>query len=169
MRGRRGCLRAGGHIFRTLTGNRRPVASNRARTSDDLFVPGNVARDMPDHVAAALFNALQVPVDKRTPSMAALRDQLAAAPAVTELINEDRLAAKKPPEPAVLLEDEEEPDEEERPVSRKGRNVKVAILVVAGVFVVLLLVAFAVLFLLFPDILEWVERNPPSPPPPFPQ
>ena len=139
-------------IFRTLTGNPPPVASNRARTSDDLFVPGNVARDMPDHVAAALFNALQVPVDKRTPSMAALRDQLAAAPAVTELINEDRLAAKKPPEPAVLLEDEEEPDEEERPVSRKGRNVKVAILVVAGVFVVLLLVAFAVLFLLFPDI-----------------
>ena len=139
-------------IFRTLTGNPPPVASNRARTSDDLFVPGNVARDMPDHVAAALFNALQVPVDKRTPSMAALRDQLAAAPAVTELINEDRLAAKKPPEPAVLLEDEEEPDEEERPVSRKGRNVKVAILVVAGVFVVLLLLAFAVLFLLFPDI-----------------
>lgn len=47
-------------IFRTLTGNPPPVASNRARTSDDLFVPGNVARDMPDHVAAALFNALQV-------------------------------------------------------------------------------------------------------------
>ena len=34
--------------FCPLTGNSPPVVSNRARTSDNLSVPGNVARNMPD-------------------------------------------------------------------------------------------------------------------------
>lgn len=60
----RGCRRAGepaglaAASFRTLTGNPPPAGPNRARISDNLFVPGNVARNVPDHVMAALFNAL---------------------------------------------------------------------------------------------------------------
>lgn len=142
-------------IFRALTGNPPPLASTRARSSDDLFVPADIARDMPDHVAAALFNALQVPVEKRTPTVTALRDQLAAAPAVTQLINEEKLEPKRPAPPPVVVEKEEEPeeeDEDDRPSSNKSRNVKVALLIVAGVFVVLMLVAFAVLFMVFPEL-----------------
>lgn len=142
-------------IFRALTGNPPPLASTRARSSDDLFVPADIARDMPDHVAAALFNALQVPVEKRTPTVTALRDQLAAAPAVTQLINEEKLEPKRPVPPPMVVEKEEEPEEEDEdvpPSSNKSRNVKVALLIVAGVFVVLMLVAFAVLFMVFPEL-----------------
>ena len=41
-------------IFRTLTGNPPPDGSRRAKDSNDLFVPNNVAAELPDYVAAAL-------------------------------------------------------------------------------------------------------------------
>ena len=142
-------------IFRTLTGNPPPAGPNRSKDSNDLFVPANVARDLPDHVAAALFNALQVQPEKRTPSIAAFRDQLAAAPAVTELMKEE--AAAPPPPPPVV-----EPEEEDEKPKKKNNRVKVAVLIVAAVFVLLLLLAFTVLMMVFPEIFGGKENSTPE-------
>ena len=146
-------------IFRTLTGNPPPVGSSRSKESNDLFVPASVARDLPDHVAAALFNALQVSPERRTSSMAAFRDQLAAAPAVTELMREET-AAPPPPPPPPAAEPEEE--EEERRPRKKNNRVKVAVLIVAAVFVLLLLLAFTVLLVAFPEIFQGKDTSLPE-------
>lgn len=145
-------------IFRTLTGNPPPAGPNRSLDSNDLFVPANVARDLPDHVAAALFNALQVPQEKRTPTMAAFRDQLAAAPAVTELMREEPVAPPPAPTPVPPAEPEEDEEEEEKP-RKKNNRVKVAVLIVAAVFVLLLLLAFTVLMMVFPEIFGGGEQS----------
>ena len=143
-------------IFRTLTGNPPPAGPNRSKDSNDLFVPANVARELPDHVAAALFNALQVQPEKRTTSMAAFRDQLAAAPAVTELMREEPTAPPPPPPSPVELEDDDE--EEDRP-KKKNNRTKIAVLIVAAVFVLLLLLAFTVLLVAFPEIFRGKEGS----------
>ena len=115
-------------IFRTVTGNPPPEGPARAKNSADLFVPADVADSLPDNVAVALFNGLQVDPESRTASMAALRDQLSAAPAVSAL--------RQDPQP-------EEP--EEKP---KNPRTKYAVLIVVAVFVVLLLFAGGVLLIL---------------------
>lgn len=129
-------------LFRTLTGNPPPDGASRAKNSSDLFVPADVAKELPDHVAAALFGALQVEAEKRTPTITAFRDELAAAPSVTALIEDD-----KPAEP------EEADSAEEPPVKPKNPHTKYAILIVVCVFVFLLLAAGAVILLLFPDLI----------------
>ncbi len=128
-------------IFRTLTGNPPPEGPSRSRTSSDLFVPSDVAETLPENVAAALFNALQVDVDKRTASIAAFRDQLSAAPAVSALLQDERRA----PEP-----EEEEPAPEEP--KKKNKSTKYAVLIVVAVFVVLVLIAGGVLLALYPTL-----------------
>lgn len=137
-------------IFRTLTGNPPPPASSRSKTSNDLFVPADVARDLPDHVAAALFNALQVSTEKRTGSIAVFRDKIAAAPAVTELLKDEK--------PVLVVEDEEEdvlsPKREKYPPKKKSSRGKIAFLIVVAVFILLSLLAFGVIMVLFPDILK---------------
>ncbi len=136
-------------VFRTLTGNPPPPAARRNPVGSDLFVPADVARELPDHVAAALFNALQVQPEKRTASVAAFRDQLSAAPAVTELLREEKEAVR--PAPPVHIEEKEA--EEKKPPEKKGMSRgKIAALIVAAVFILLLLVAFAVLLVVFPEI-----------------
>ncbi len=132
-------------IFRTLTGNPPPEGPSRSRNSSDLLVPSEVAETLPENVAAALFNALQVDVDKRTPSIAAFRDQLSAAPAVSALLQDEKNApAATEPEP------EDEP-EEPKPKA-KNKTTKYAVLIVVSVFVVLVLVAGGVLLALYPTL-----------------
>lgn len=134
-------------IFRTLTGNPPPDGSRRAKDSNDLFVPNNVAAELPDYVAAALFNALQADPEKRTHTMEQLRDQLSTAPAVSAMREDDRRQTEAAASAAV--EEPEEDDAEETP--KKSSRTKYAILIVAAVFILLLLLAGTVLLLLFPD------------------
>ena len=137
-------------IFRTLTGSPPPEGSRRAQDSNDLFVPTDVAQSLPDYVAAALFNALQVNPGKRIPTMQQFRDQLATAPAVSAMRADEQRQAVGRPAPA----EPEEPEEEEAlPPKKKDNRVKYALLIVLAVFIVLLLFAGTVLLLLFPDLL----------------
>ncbi len=136
-------------IFRSLTGNPPPEGSRRAKDSNDLFVPTDVAQALPDYVAAALFNALQVDPEKRTASVQQLRDQLATAPAVSAMRKDDEQQTQVWAAAAAVSE-EEEPEEEEPP--KKDNRVKYALLIVLAVFIVLLLLAGTVLLLMFPDL-----------------
>lgn len=145
-------------IFRTLTGNPPPDGASRAKNSSDLFVPAEVAKELPDHVAAALFNALQVLPDKRTASIQQFRDQLSAAPAVTALIEAEGAAQQPPAE-------EEEP---EPPAKPKNKRTKYVLLIVLAAFIVMLLAAGAVILLLFPDLLKGGETSSIISAPPIP-
>lgn len=133
-------------IFRTLVGNPPPDGAARSRDCRDLLVPANAAKELPDHVAAALFNALQPDLDRRTGTIAALRDQLSAAPAVTALLNDEKPAAAPPAE---VAEEPEEVEDEDKSAGK--RRAGYAIAIVAGVLIVLVLIAGAILYMLFPN------------------
>ncbi|MBQ4332211.1 MAG: PASTA domain-containing protein [Clostridia bacterium] len=75
-------------IFRTVTGNEPPAGDNRAKNSDDLFMPAEVAEELTQPVCVALFNALQVLPENRTATIAELRDQLSVTPTVSALVDE---------------------------------------------------------------------------------
>lgn len=135
-------------VFRVLTGNPPPDSTSRTRNSSDLYVPADVAKTLPDHVAAALFNALQILPDKRTSSIAAFRDQLTAAPAVTALLQDEAPAQGKSAETNRKAAESTEKTPEP---PKKKKNGKYILLVALAVFIVLLLIAGAVL-LLFPDL-----------------
>lgn len=124
-------------IFRTVTGNPPPDGAARAKDSNDLFVPADVAAKIPEHVAAALFHALQVNPDQRTPSVEQFRDQLAVDPEVA----------------ALRAESESKPSVPEPPAKPKNNRLKLALIISASAFVVLLVLAGIVLLLLFPDAL----------------
>lgn len=118
-------------LFRVLTGNPPPDGMSR-KNSSDLFVPTDVAKELPDFVKKALFKGLQVPLDARLQTVEELRDILSATAAVAELRKDE--------------EDEELPEEtEERPRSGK----KTALWIVGIVFVLLLIVVGVGVFLLF--------------------
>ena len=136
-------------VFRVLTGNPPPDSTSRTRNSSDLYVPADVAKTLPDHVAAALFNALQISPDKRTSSIAAFRDQLTAAPAVTALLQDEAPAQGKSAETNRKAAESTEKTPEP---PKKKKNGKYILLVALAVFIVLLLIAGAVLLLLFPDL-----------------
>ena len=115
-------------LFRVLTGN--PPSDGIARkTTADLFVPTEVAKELPDCVKKALFKGLQVPFDKRLQSVEELRDILSATPAVAELRKDEEMSDEL---------------EEEETSSRKT-----AWFIVLGVFAALLLIAVVGVFLLF--------------------
>lgn len=75
-------------LLSTVTGNELPAGDNRAKNSDDLFMSAEVAQELTQPVCAALFNALLVPSESRTATVAALRDQLATTPNVAALVTE---------------------------------------------------------------------------------
>lgn len=127
-------------IFCVLTGNPPPEGSHRAQDSNDLFVPSDVAKELPDYIAAALFNALQVNPEQRTRSVEQFRDQLSTAPAVSRLREDE----KESPE-------DEEPESELPPVKKNSRF-KYAALIVLSVFIFLLLLAGMVLLWMFPNL-----------------
>jgi flagellar basal body-associated protein FliL len=132
-------------IFRTLTGNPPPDAPARVRDGGDLLVPADVAEKLPDHVAVALFNALQVNPANRTRSMKDFRDKLAEAPAISAM--RDTGAEVKDPAPAK----EKEAEKKTKPGKKKSNRGKYALLIVLCSFVMLLLIAGVVIFTLFPD------------------
>lgn len=142
-------------VFRALTGNPPPESTARARNSGDLYVPADVAKTLPEHVAMALFNALQLQPDKRTPTIAAFRDQLSAAPAVSALLRDDGKPAEKQPEEAPAPAPRRAA---EKPAKKKG-NGKYILLAALAVFIVLLLAAGMVILLMFPDLLTGGEES----------
>lgn len=124
-------------LFRVLTGNPPSDASARASGGNDLFVPAAVAEELPDQVAICLFNGLQVAVDKRTASVEALQEGLTTSAAVANLRDEE----------AVEVPEVEEATEKDPKSNRK----KIIILVAVGVFLLLALLGFAIIYLLFPQ------------------
>ncbi len=115
-------------IFCALTGTTPPEAPRRARGSQDLFLPAEVAEQLPESVGLALFNALQPDVDKRLATVEELRAALSAEPAVN-----------------ALLEDQ---DAEESPENKKKSRYPLYIGIT--VFAVLAILAGIVLTILFP-------------------
>lgn len=131
-------------IFRTLTGNPPPEGSKRAKDSNDLFVPSDVAAELPDHIASALFNALQINPESRTRSVALFRDQLSTAPAVSAM-RQDGKAEEKAVADAGKDKPETKPE-------KKDDRLKFTLLIVLIVFIFLLLAASITLLLLFPHV-----------------
>ncbi len=118
-------------IFTTLTGNVPPEAPRRAHGSQDLFLPAEVADDLPEGVGLALFNALQPDQTKRLQTVEELRGALSAEPAVN-----------------ALLEDAEQELAEEQPPKKKNRY---PLYIGISVFVVLAVLAGILLCILFPQ------------------
>lgn len=118
-------------IFTALTGNVPPEAPRRAHGSQDLFLPAEVADELPEGVGLALFNALQTDPQKRLQSVEELRSELSAEPAVN-----------------ALLEDAEQEIAEEQPKQKKNRY---PLYIGISVFVVLAVLAGILLCILFPQ------------------
>lgn len=125
-------------IFRTLVGNPPPDGEARPKTNSDLTVPAEVAEELPPHVAAALFHALQPSAEKRMTTIAELRDRLAEAPAVAALLEDPDLTAA----------DAEEEEEEEAP---RSRRTLFAVLITVGIIALLVVLAVVLLHNLFSD------------------
>lgn len=140
-------------IFRTLVGNPPPDGETRPKANSDLTVPAEVAEQLPPHVAAALFDALQPSVERRTISVAALRDRLAEAPAVAALLDDEEEAAPAPA-PEEDTAPEEGDEEEEEVEEEKSHRTLYAVLLTSGVIVLLAVLAVVVLFILFPDLMH---------------
>ena len=75
-------------IFYTVTGTEPPAGDKRAKNSDDLFMSAEVADELTQPVCVALFNALQVYPERRTATLALLRDELSVTPKVSALVDE---------------------------------------------------------------------------------
>lgn len=136
-------------LFRTLTGNPPPEGSKRAKDSNDLLVPANVAKELPDYVAAALFNALQVNPDNRTRNIASLRDSLSTGPAVSSILDDKE---QKGGEAPVHTEETDQKGDEGKN-GKKGKNKKYVALIVVIILLILALFG-AILFLLNPDMFK---------------
>ena len=133
-------------IFRIITGNPPPDGPSRTKNAGELFVPAEVADELPEHVAVALFNALQVLPENRTKNIEQFRDQLCTAPSVTALLQDE------PPAVVVAAEDSDTDDADPKD-KKKNKKTKYYVLIVAAVFLVLLLIAGAVILLLFPKLI----------------
>ena len=128
-------------IFRTLTEIRhlRDLAVHRIQR---FICPNRRRKELPDYIAAALFNALQVN-RKQTAFYRALPRSASTAPAVSRL-REDEKPDMPDPEP--------EPTDDQSPQKKESRY-KYAVLIVLSVFIFLLLLAGTVLLLIFPDLI----------------
>lgn len=125
-------------IFRTLVGNPPPDGQTRPKTNSDLTVPADVAEELPPHVAAALFSALQPSVEKRMASIAELRDRLSEAPAVAALLDDEADTAPV---------DEEEEEYEDEP---RSHRTLFAVLIAIGVIAAMVVLAAVLLKHMFP-------------------
>ena len=119
-------------IFRTVTGTEPPAGDNRAKNSDDLFMSAEVAEELTQPVCVALFNALQVLPERRTATLAVLRDELAVTPKVSALVDE-------------AAEDMAQEDESETEEGGKGGLiamliVSLSLLLIAVIVIVVMLV-----------------------------
>lgn len=117
-------------IFHTLTGTVPPEAPRRTHGSQDLFLPADVAEELPESIGLALFNALQPDPDKRISTVEELRSALSSEPAVN-----------------ALLEDQDAEAEEASSPAKKNRY---PLYIGISVFAVLAILAGITLALLFP-------------------
>ena len=108
-------------IFRTVTGNVPPAGNKRAKDSDDLFMPADVAEELTQQICVALFQALLVSPEQRTASAALLHDQLSLEPNLSALRNE--------------AEEDRTPDGGNKPAC-KSKTALIAVLVVLAVLLV---------------------------------
>ncbi len=118
-------------IFTVLTGNVPPEAPRRAHGSQDLFLPAEVADELPEGVSLALFNALQTDPAKRLQTVDALRNALSSEPAMN-----------------ALLEDAAQEQVEEKPKEKKNHY---PLYIGISVFVILAIAAGILLCVLFPE------------------
>ncbi|MBQ8753147.1 MAG: hypothetical protein IJZ13_08605, partial [Clostridia bacterium] len=137
-------------IFRTVTGNEPPAGNSRAKNSDDLFMPAEVAEELTQQVCIALFNALQVSPESRTATVAELRDQLSVEPNVSALVNE------------VKADLGEKADTEQAEKPKKNRTL---LIVFICCLVVLLAVVGLLLWMLWGQSREEEPENTPIPMP----
>ena len=124
-------------LFTALTGTTPPEAPQRVKGSQDLFLPADVAEELPEEVGLALFNALQTDVNKRLQSVDALREALSAEPAVNALL-----------EDAPELADEQ---------PQQKKKFLLPLLIGVAVFSVLAVAAIILLLFLFPPKTELPE------------
>lgn len=105
-------------LFFALTGDLPQDAMHRQKDGK-LLIATAILRQIPPHVVTALANALQVPPERRIPTIAQLQEQLAPTPAVTSTISiEDTKMLKKIPMP--YSEHEPEPVEQEDGPQKKN-------------------------------------------------
>jgi len=76
-------------IYRALVGNTPPEATSRV-TNDKLIIPARIAESLPAYVMIALANALQILAADRTESVELFREELSAAPSVTNKVGDTR-------------------------------------------------------------------------------
>jgi serine/threonine-protein kinase len=117
-------------IFTAITGNVPPEAPRRVHGSQDLFLPAEVAEQLPNSVGLALFNALQTDPDKRLPSIEAFRAAISAEPAVDALVNDA--------------------EEEMEKAEKAGQKNRYPLYIGIAVFVILAVLAGILLTVLFP-------------------
>lgn len=126
-------------LFFALTGDLPQDAIHRQKDGK-LLIATAILRQIPPHVVTALANALQVPPERRLPTIAQLQEQLAPTPAVTSTISiEDTKMLKKIPMP--YSDSSEEPLEPEADPQKKSLIwlwVTLACLGIAGVVALLL-------------------------------
>ncbi|HHW45608.1 MAG TPA: PASTA domain-containing protein [Clostridiales bacterium] len=113
-------------IYRTLVGNPPPEATERV-TNDNMTIPAEIVKQLPEHVLTALANALQILPEDRTRSIDEFRAELIQSTTGTMQIAKPKAAPAKRKQ-------------------ARGRNYAVmASLVTAGVLVVAVIVlAFTV-------------------------
>ncbi len=128
-------------IFTAITGNVPPEAPRRVHGSQDLFLPAEVAEQLPDSVGLALFNALQTDPDKRLSSIEAFRAAISAEPAVNALVTDA--------------------ENEMEQVKQAKSNNRYPLYIGIAVFVILAVLAGILLTLLFPEQ-PVVRDEPPS-------
>ena len=122
-------------MFRTVTGTEPPAGDNRAKNSDDLFMSAEVADELTQPVCVALFNALQVLPERRTATLAVLRDELSVTPKVTALADE-------------AAEDLADAEDNEVDEKKSGKGGLIAMLVIS---LALLLIAVGVIVFMLVD------------------
>lgn len=120
-------------IFRTVTGTEPPAGDNRAKNSDDLFMSAEVAEELTQPVCVALFNALQVLPERRTATLATLREELSVTPKVSALVDEAE-------EDLAQAEEDEEPRESKKSTLVAMLIVSLALLLIAVGVIVFMLV-----------------------------
>jgi len=76
-------------IYRALVGNTPPEATSRV-TNDKLIIPARIAESLPAYVMIAMANALQILAADRTNSVDLFREELSAAPSVTNKVGDTR-------------------------------------------------------------------------------
>ncbi len=130
-------------IFYTVTGTEPPAGDKRAKNSDDLFMSAEVAEELTQPVCVALFNALQVFPERRTATLALLRDELSVTPKVSALVDE----ANSDIAAAAVVDVAEEEAEEQPEGEKKGNGLLIGMLVASlGMLLVAVIIIIILLF-----------------------